>query len=127
MQFEMAKPRSEYIVNKAQARVCRHKTTTECTAILLEQADKPWLVHRNHNKTGRNVGTHTDRQHAQADLPISSKYKDVLHEVFKWGLIGNCVVHEGSFEGVVLVIANNTGRQCVVAHQVSNDATCRCQ
>ena len=47
-----------------------------------------------------------------------------MHQVLQWRLGCNCVVHEGCFEGVILVIADHTGRQCVVAHQVCDDTPC---
>lgn len=47
-----------------------------------------------------------------------------MHEVQQRRLGGNCVVHEGRFQGVILVIANHTGGQGVVADQVCDDPPC---
>ena len=48
-----------------------------------------------------------------------------MHQVLQCCLGCYCVVHEGRFEGVILVIANDTGRQCVVADQVCDYTPCR--
>ena len=61
---------------------------------------------------------------AASILPITSQHQDIMHEVLQRRLGGNCIVHEGCFEGVILVIANDTGGQGVVADQVCDDTPC---
>ena len=57
-------------------------------------------------------------------LLVSGQDEDILHEVLQGGLCGDSVVHEGSLQGVILVIADDAGWQSVVAHKVCNDASC---
>ena len=57
-------------------------------------------------------------------VPVASQGEDILHQVLQWRLGGNCVVHESRFEGVILVVADHTGGQRVVADQICDDTPC---
>lgn len=56
-------------------------------------------------------------------LPVASQHQDIMHQVLQRRLGSNCIVHEGCFEGVILVIANHTGGKSVVADQVCDDSS----
>ena len=52
------------------------------------------------------------------------EHKEVLHELQQGRLGGNCVVHEGGLERVVLRVPYDGARQRVVARQVCDFALC---
>ena len=51
--------------------------------------------------------------------------ENILHEVLQGCLCGHGVIHEGCLQRIVLIIANDTGWQRVVAHQVCDGTPCK--